>query len=236
MTQEVTSINTHEFVFTLVQRYTRFNPLDKTKELSTLDIYQKSIYQIWQDISTLYDMLKLSGVLVDKIRFKKYQINKVYNSDVLNYHLDCYFMRVTSFRDLIHKLINRVYEFGYKENLGLKNNLSKHRDNVKEVDILLKYLEVMFSELNNLRNTIAHGGSFSDQPLGMLSAGELKGIKGLEGFDNLMSDEEYKIRLRGASLYYSYVIQRSNKMIYTFLMKIALDGLYKVRVEHEKNK
>lgn len=91
------------------------------------DYYLYEILNICLQIHSLLQILKHSRLFLGEriIRAKKND-SDISNSDFCRYHIETYFLRVTTFKDLVLKLISKTLDFDLKiHNLGLEGNLIK---------------------------------------------------------------------------------------------------------------
>ena len=91
---------------------------------------------------------------------------KINNADFIRYHIESYFVRTTTFKDLIFKLINRTYSFGIKEDSWLASVLvKKAKKSNPEILELFEGLNILMQQVTPIRNEIAHGGYYNDPHL-----------------------------------------------------------------------
>jgi len=128
--------------------------------LSIKDQYRKDVLDICLRITNEFDLLSLSKKL---LREKKSRwgskSNNIKNGEFIRYHLEAYLFRITTIRDLILKLLNRVNKLGLKENSYLEFSIKKKSDQTNNIK-LSEHIEIVhsvFQEIKPIRNKIAHG-------------------------------------------------------------------------------
>src|SRR4051812_22645055 len=85
-------------------------------KLNQRELYQREILEICLRMSSLLETLRLSRFfLAERVNVSIDNTLKIKNADFIRYHIECYFIRATTFKDLLLKLYNRVHKFGIAE-------------------------------------------------------------------------------------------------------------------------
>lgn len=203
------------------------------KRFNQKDKYQRDILEICLRISSLLETLRLSRFfLAERLDDKLLESHKVNNSAFIRYHIEAYFLRLTTFKDLILKLSNRTYKFEIKENVGLERNLKKQisRDNLTELEQLLIGLDILMKNIEPIRHKIAHGGYHDDIDLILIEAEE---TINRDNYSALSANKEYLVALN--SLLKRNIIDMYNieTMMATYVL-LVYKKLYTKRKEIEK--
>lgn len=166
------------------------------REFNPKDTYQREILEICLRINSLFETLRLCRFFLgERIDVPADNDLKIKNADFIRYHIECYFIRITTFKDLMLKLYNRVYKFDIKENIGLERNLEKKAKNegVSDLIQLLEGLSILMSEIEPVRNRITHGGYYDGSDLILIESEETV-RNGSER--KSLTDDEYNSTLR----------------------------------------
>ncbi|KKO92457.1 hypothetical protein AAW12_04985 [Sphingobacterium sp. Ag1] len=155
------------------------------KKLNLKDLYQKEILEICLNLHSNINTLCLSRCfLVENKTFLNESAQILINkSSFFRYHIECFFIRVTSYKDLIIKLINKTYELGVNENIGLEGKIRKEVKNkkIEEISKLLIGLDIIMDKIKPVRNQLAHGDYYIDVNLAL--------IQSMESTQRIESDE-----------------------------------------------
>ncbi len=138
--------------------------------LNEKDLYQRNILEVCCRLHSTINTLSLSRFLLEE-EFKS-KNSKGNKGDILRYHIEYFFIKVTTYRDLIFKLINQVYDFEIEENMSLKKKIKKQikNQNLSEVTTLLDGLDTIMEKIIPIRNKIAHGSYYNDIDLLLIEA------------------------------------------------------------------
>lgn len=197
-------------------------------KISPKDIYQRDLLEVCLRLISIIETLRLCRSFLDE-RLKIIDSNFVINNgEFIRYHLEYYFLRVTSYKDLILKLMKRTYQFKIKENIGLERNLRKEseRNGVEVVSNLLKGLDILMKQIEPIRNNIAHGGYHIDPDLTWIESIEITKRQNL-------NSSEYKDILKRLLEKNLYDMELINLMMMTYLL-FVFKKLYPVRKIKEK--
>lgn len=199
------------------------------RKLSTKDSYQREILEVCLRISALIEQLGLSRTFIeDRGKCNCNGSGRISNSDYIRYHFECYYIRITTYKDLMLKLCNRVCKYEITEGNGLEKNLKKRLEleNNQIVSELLVGLDILMDKIKPIRNNLAHGGYYEDIDLTLIECKDLYRDKQKE-------DSEYdKIlhRLINDNTLSMYMI---NYMLVT-LIELFFKKLYPIRKIKEK--
>jgi len=161
------------------------------KHLSAKDSYQKEVLEICLRISSLLETLRLSRFfLSERLDDKIFENHKVKNAAFVRYHIETYFLRLTTFKDLILKLLNRTYKIDLKENVGLERNLKIQiqKNGFTDLEQLLQGLTILMKNVEPVRHKIAHGGYHDDLDLILIESQETIST---DNYSSLSQDSEY---------------------------------------------
>lgn len=168
------------FYVSLLKKTTSLYKIENGKlrdNFSELEIYYKQVLEITLRITAVLNALKHSRIFVQSIHSKRVN-RKIEPTDAqfLRYHLECYAIRVTSFKDVFLKLINRTYRLDIKENVGLERNILSHAEmrNIEIITGLMQGLNVLMKQLEPQRHRIAHGNYHEDLNLILLESIETR--------------------------------------------------------------
>ena len=204
------------------------------KKLNQKDIYQRDILEICLRISSLLQTLRLSRFFLgERLEDKIFENHKVKNADYIRYHIETYFLRLTTYKDLILKLFNRTYNLELKENNGLEKNLIKQitNNNYVELDELLKGLNILMTNVEPIRHKIAHGGYHEDIHLILIESKESI-IK--DNYQDLPNSKEYLQNLNSLLKRNIIDMYGIELMMATFVL-LVYKKLYSKRKQIEKN-
>ncbi|PWS28583.1 hypothetical protein DHW03_01650 [Pedobacter yonginense] len=118
----------------------------------------------------------------------------------LKYHIENFFLKITTYKDLVLKLIDAVYIWKLPRGAnGFENMLLKCADKqgVEGIKTIVENLKILFSTVKVIRNKIAHEGSLNNVDVELLEIH--KGIKE-------MLDENPVLKAKGPQLLPSDVI------------------------------
>lgn len=190
-------------------------------------MYLREILEACLRINGLLDMIKLSRLFLEEREGvgddSSFKIN---NGEFIRYHSEAFYMRISSFKDLILKLINRTYNFGFKENLGLEKrirNISKQHEEIRKH---LEGLDIIIDSVKSVRNDIAHGGFHTDPLLVLVEASNL--TKKTEE-----SKKEYSMTLKELLINCMSTIYAYELMVSGY-SRVIFDQLLPVRKRIEK--
>ena len=167
------------------------------KKLSPKETYQRDILEICLRISSLLNTLMLSKLFLEERKYVPVDNDlEIKNAAFIRYHIECYFIRVTTFKDLILKLIKRIYKYPIKENIGLEANLKRKadQDGEKTIAVLLHGLSILMKHIEPIRHKIAHGGYHDDVDLILIESEEV--IRETNRNNNALSNEDYNETLQ----------------------------------------
>lgn len=203
------------------------------KKFSQRDSYQREILEICLRLSALLETLRLSRFFIDERRNVPPDNDmKIKNADFIRYHLESYFIRITTFKDLMLKLYNRVYKFNFTEKNGLENNIIKRAelDNNTILLHLLDGLSILMTSVKPVRNKIAHGGYHDDIDLILIEGDEtIRRRNKRSSFTN----EEYKVTMKRL-LTKNIIDMHMNEVMMATLIFLSYKKLHSVRRAKEK--
>lgn len=193
------------------------------------EIYQKEILEVCLRLSGLLETLRLSRFFIEERRRMPadHQL-KIKNTEFIRYHLECYLIRSTTFKDLILKLLNRVYKFGFTEKNGLEYKIIRQAEKDNNTDLLnlLEGLKIIMSTLHPIRNKIAHGGYHDDVDLIL--------IEGQESTGNIKAKDEYNQTMERL-ITRNIIDMYQNELMMATLILLAYKKLYPIRRKMEKD-
>lgn len=201
---------------------TKFNPLDT---------YKRANLEVSLRLLSIMETLALSSEFIQERRGISFNNKfKVNNSKYLRYHLECYWIRVTSYKDLILKLINRVYATGIKENIGLERNLVTYaeKNDLDDISYLLKGLNIIMSKIEPTRHRITHGNYHDDTDLILIESMEQG--RSQKRRINRKTYRQALERFMSNNLVIMYLIELMMKSY----LKLAFDTLYPIRIGKER--
>lgn len=204
------------------------------KRFNEKDLYQRQVLETCLRISALLQTLRLSRLFLgERIDYNLFESHKVKNADFIRYHIESYFLRLTTFKDLILKLLNRTYNLKIKENIGLEKNLKKKimNSNLMELQKLLLGLNILMSNIEPIRHKIAHGGYHDDVELILI---ESKETISNDNYSNLSVNKEYLDTLNSL-LKRNIIDMYCIELMMARYVLIVYKNLYPKRKEIEKN-
>jgi hypothetical protein len=141
-------------------------------------------------------------------------------------------LRITTYKDLLLKLYNRVYRLQVRENIGLEPNLKKTaaRHNNELLAELIERLSILMKSLEPIRHRIAHGGYHMDYDLILIEAEEAGRGSGRSG---IMPEEEYAAVQKNLLTRNILEMYEIEKTMATFVIAV-FKKLYPVRRLFEK--
>lgn len=225
-TPKVESINQHPFVLSLLKK-TKILTLQDESVLSELELYQKKILFSCVDISDILDTMELS------MKFSTSVIGQTDHQIVgkgiyLNYHLDFFVLKLGAFKDLLYKLINNTYRFGYKENSRLHWCIIKEAERTPSISTIIDPLNTLFESIIELRNKVAHGTSVNDSKLSIIKAEDL--LNELNGkTKESMDEEKYNAILESAVFSQFFFMYSAISSFKLYLIHNAYEQLYEIR-------
>ena len=201
--------------------------------LSGVDEYQKSILETCLRISSLFKTLRLSRFFLgERLNIPVDSDLKIKNAEFIRYHIECYFIRITTFKDLIVKLFNRTFKLDKKEGNGLFQNVKNEaqKQNITNLLNLLNDLENLLKNVAPIRNKITYGDYYDAIDLVSIEAEEL--IKNT-GKGTSMKNDEYKAVLNKFLTKNIIEMYKIEVAMATYTLR-AYKDLYKVRRAKEK--
>lgn len=144
---------------------------------SQLEVYHKEVLEIALRITAILGSLNHSRIFIQSIRTKR--INRKTeptDAQFLRYHLECYAIRVVTYKDVYLKLLNRVFRLGVKENIGLEKNIASiaEKNKLEIITSLLEGLNIIVQQLEPQRHRIVHGSYHDNLNLIMLESLETR--------------------------------------------------------------
>jgi hypothetical protein len=133
-------------------RYTKYNT----------DIF----YRLTRILETLDDLRAVQIFLKQYPYSKTLRKNRITRTAYAIYHIEVYFLKVTSLKDKLALLTNDVYDLGLPEKrvtLDLLADMKQLKNS--QVVSLLKTFSKAISEITSQRNIIAHRGKYDDKEL-----------------------------------------------------------------------
>jgi hypothetical protein len=190
-----------------------------------LEEYQDDIMEIVLRIYTLVELLGVSRILISE-RSNLDSNSKIKDGVFFRYNIEAYYLRITSLKDLIFKLINRVYQYNIVENLGLESKIKKKIvvENNEDLSKFMAFFSSFIETIAPLRNNVAHGGYHWDKYLTLI---ESRGI--IRKRKMSKNDPVYKAFSNNA-LFEMYMHEHMIVGIVLYLYTI----LYPIRISKEK--
>jgi len=133
-------------------------------KLNRKDLYQRNILEVCLRLHSTIDTLCLSRFLLEENLKSRNSVDKFNNGNILRYHIEYFFIKITTYKDLVFKLINKIYDFNIDENIGLERKVRKQieKRSLSEAVKLLEGLDLIMGKIIPIRNEIAHGGYLND--------------------------------------------------------------------------
>lgn len=146
------------------------------KKLNPKELYQREILEICLRLHSTINTLNFSRLFLEenKIFLNESSLLLINKSDFFRYHIECFFIRVTTYKDLIFKLINTTYDLQINENIGLEIKVRKElkKQNINEIIELLIGLDIIMDKIKPIRNKLAHGHYYEDIDLTLIQSME----------------------------------------------------------------
>ncbi|WP_312090662.1 Cthe_2314 family HEPN domain-containing protein [Chryseobacterium sp.] len=200
------------------------------KKISSKDSYQKDILEVCLRLHSTINTLSFSRLFLEenKIFLNDASLLLINKSDYFRYHIECFFIRVTTYKDLIFKLINKTYDFQINDNIGLEKNIKKEikAKNIIELTELLTGLDIIMNKIKPIRNELAHGNYLEDLDLTLLQSMETT---------KRNNSKEYEDSVKSFLFNSSVSMYGIELMLVTYL-KLVYKKLLKKRREIEKQK
>ncbi|MBB6611775.1 hypothetical protein H7F15_12055 [Pontibacter sp. Tf4] len=104
---------------------------------------------------------------------EKKEKSTIQTGEYLRYHIENYFLRVTTYKDQILQLFNLVHALEIKSGLGFEKKLRKKalEHNIHAFDLIVSSVETLIAKVKPIRNKIAHEGYHSDPDLVLSEVG-----------------------------------------------------------------
>jgi hypothetical protein len=174
-------------------------------------------YRLTKILETLDDLRAVQIFLKQYPYAKTLRKNKITRTTYAVYHLEVYFLKVTSLKDKLALLINDVYNLGLPDKrvkIGLLSEM-KQMKNSRVVSLLKKFSEAL-DEITSQRNIIAHRGKYDDKELTEIKMYEMveDKIKPAVFFTKLMTKLYVQKKLK--------IFKRNQVVIEEFLDKFFL--------------
>lgn len=146
------------------------------KKLSAKELYQREILEVCLRLHSTINTLNFSRLFLEenKTFLDESSLLLINKSDFFRYHIECFFIRVTTYKDLVFKIINKTYDFKIDENIGLENKVKKEikKQNIDELAELLIGLDIIMDKIKPIRNELAHGNYYEDIDLTLIQSME----------------------------------------------------------------
>ena len=203
------------------------------RKVNVKETYQRDVLEICLRMSALLETLRLSRFFLDERRNVPADNGfKIKNAAFIRYHIECYFIRITTFKDLILKLIRRVHQFEIKENIGLEGNIKKkaERDNFHDITSLLEGLNILMKNIEPIRHKIAHGGYHDNIDLILIETEEV--IRN-DNVSSSLTNNQYNLALSRLLTQNIIDMHMIEVMMATFIL-VVYKKLYPIRRIREK--
>jgi hypothetical protein len=163
-TPELKNYNDHLFVQKIVTDYAWFHKHSGSEPLK--ESYCLKVYAALNRVKNILVTLQHSRVMLAEINIisdENYH-STLSKATVKRYHIEVYFLRLTTYKDLVIQLIAAVNQWIIPGNNGAGAKLGKLASAVGKTYVapLLTTLDNMLSTAKPIRNLIAHEGSTSD--------------------------------------------------------------------------
>jgi hypothetical protein len=141
-------------------------------------------------------------------------------------------------KDLVLKLINRVFFLELPERNGLEKNLLKkfREQNFKAAILFIESLSKSMENINNVRRKIAHGEGYEHSDLGLIEANDFLSNSPYHT-DVHNTDKKrrafYKEITKGVVMLHLHSMDKNEKLIRGYLINLFA-FLYRVRRHFEK--
>lgn len=137
--------------------------------------YVKNVYKVLFKIRHTLETLQLSRIFIAERHPLSKKITGEMNSSItidkyIRFHLECYFLRITTYKDLTLQLLNTVYQLNEKLGNGLESRLiKKSKGETKEKLMeIVERLNKLISTVQPKRNKVAHEGYYDNSDLSLL--------------------------------------------------------------------
>jgi len=177
----------HRFYIKLISDITHFHKAEKGSEKAK---YCKEVGSVFHNLKKTMEDLTLIRTLLaglhsinNPVDYHQYPV-QVH----LQYHIENYFLRIMTYKDLSLQLIAVVCQLKVKQ----KHNLeSKVRDllalsSLHSIIPLIDNIKILLSSVREIRNQLTHEGSFSDIDLTLLKI--LQGLRSMAEKHNFIRD------------------------------------------------
>lgn len=169
----------HRFVILILQtlgrRYQKEDPL-LPKDQEWFLYAQRVNFQLIKIQHTLKSLRLARVFLAERhplVYNYKQEKSTISFGEYLRYHIENYFLRITTYKDQILQLYNIVHVLEVKTGLGFEKRLHKKAadKNLHDLDAIMVSVENLISKAKPIRNRIAHEGYHHDSDLGLAEAG-----------------------------------------------------------------
>lgn len=188
-------------------------------ELNDLDSEFCGIFYDSILIYKSFETMRMIYNLIDKIPSKDFfDEREILEDDYLKYHIENYLICTISMLDKLSKLLNRIYKLRIKDyNCSFKKLIKDNWEPLpKEIQEILKELDVKTKGLRDYRNHIVHKGEFDDDEWFMFSALSFLSRKS----DLIVPDEQLKAEvIKEFKKYCEYLVE-NNSVLSNNVMKI----------------
>jgi len=176
---EQLSLEDEKFIKSLLKRSSKLYLTKSNRirnKISSKDLYQRDILEICLKLHSTINTLNFSRIFLEEYKiFLNDKAEELINkSDFFRYHIECFFIRVTTYKDLIFKLINKTYDFNFSNNTTLESKIRKEikKQNIDELSKVLEGLDIIMDKIRPIRNKLAHGDYLEDIDLTLIQSME----------------------------------------------------------------
>lgn len=139
--------------------------------------YLKKVHFIQSSLTQSFKTLQIARILIAEIHpaVNRYS-SSIKPADYVRYNIENYFLRLTTYKDLILKFIDAVYNWKLKTNVQFSANLQKKIKEIQNINLetITISLGNLMQTVNPIRNKIAHEGSINSDIVFIEGADYLK--------------------------------------------------------------
>jgi len=216
-------IKDHKFMVLLVIDFgmTKFGGITKEGAIN----YVSKIYGKLSQIKRLLETLQMIRIMIAQMHPIVFTNNQsvISKPAQLRYHIENYFLRITTYKDLVHQLLILVLQLNIKKTNNLAQLIRKQVETSNDNIILqlVSDLETLFTEVKKIRNKLAHEATLSDVDIDIMETAYFLNKETPEIFDS----EEFEIYSSMLILRNTQEMMKIEEDLATNLLVVA-DNLY----------
>jgi hypothetical protein len=222
-TEKITNQILDKKIFTKEQAYALLN--DREKFL--YDFFRTFVYLT----KVLRQIEFIPGLYIDTLKVLKRTLKRFDSrkSDLFEYHLENYINRIITFKEILARIVNLVYDLKIPEKKCTMDNVLKmiNREKEKQLYDILERFNKASMLINKRRNHSLHRGEFSDWYLVQLNSSEL-----MSTLDKSTTSEHKRLEDRIAAGYFYRMLKNYEVLLNYFL--IFFDTIYdEIKSKHK---